>query len=429
MWQLSVIFFLCLFCYSNSFHNSFMMDDYVLLPLIKSTILDFDIFSTGINGHYRPLGVFFLKIIYMLCGANTLAYHVCSFILFFIICSLFLFIINRLVLLSAVNPLDSNDLIRARRIAFISAVLYCVHPINNEIINYKTTSMLVMYIICMQLSFLSFLIFIDNRQKAFYFLSVFMYLGALLYHEVSAILPVYLFLVTWYLKKIQVKRIWHLFLPYLLCFIFYFMLWKHISVRQPDWGIIAQIPIAVYLATIAELLQWYLSKLFFPHNVLFMWDVPIYCAQVLVRIIKLLCLAGGVGVLYYVFIKVRRRVEIFGLTIWIIGFIPFLGATLTYFHLTGTALITPHWFYFASIGFFMLIASLFVYIGEHWGRWTRILVLGLVVVLLAVATRQGNMVWKDGQTYCKYWIRLNSFNVAPVYYLEIQKVDLKKTLE
>lgn len=426
-WQGGIIFILCILCYSNSMMNGFMLDDHsVLFPTAKPIRFDLSIFQHNVNGFYRPVSIAFLRSMYLLIGADPFWYHVVNLFLFFVICILFLLIARHLFINTSSNPFDKATLNRASLVSFVSVVLYCTHPINNMIVNYVTACLVAVFVICMQASLFTFLVYLDGQKKFYYYLSIFFYSCSLLSHEMSSILPLYLLMVLYYFKGQRIKTALSVLGPYLLCLVFYIFLWYHMSSRQHMMGGVFKVPFAVYFASIMQLLGWYLSKLFFPHHILFLWDVLISDNHTAVRLAEFIFLMGFVAGLYFFLVKFKKKFEVFSLTLFLIGFIPIGIASFAYTSYTKTALIEPHWFYFSSIGFFMLLASFLVSLTEHWMPWLKISSLCVLVLLLALMTRQSNQVWKDERTYCKYWIMQNPLNGVPyqtIYMMNADAVD------
>lgn len=398
------------------------MDDLVLIPMAKWMSYDLSsqsIFLHPLNGFYRPLPNILLKICVSLFGFTPAYYTVFNLALFIVICALCYVIIKRLYLLYILQASEA-DLARARNVAFITAVLYCVHPINAMIVNYKTASMLALYVIFMQLSLWFFLRHIQGEGLKDFVLSVLFYIGALLSHQIGSFLVLIVFFIIVSTPAKTMKKGWALLWPYLIFFVLYMLIWPHFSKREEHLAIIGQIPFKVYLATLSLLLQWYMSKLFLPVHLLFLWNVLIEGGHVFLRILWLFGLGMFVLTLFYVFKKFKKRFEVLCLAIFVFGFIPFFLAAFAYawFPTKFTALIEPHWFYFSSMGFFALVASAGLKLTQHWNTRIKALALALLVTTMVLMTRQGNLLWKDTDTYCRYWASLNHFNEVPYTYMD-----------
>ncbi len=425
LWPVLTLFILCLFSYSNAMTHGFLLDDYrILLTRIAEKNLNLSFFTTTVDAFYRPIGAIFIKLSYVLLGAHPFGYHVINLILFFIICTLFFFLIHSLYLASNTDREDPAASSYAIHIAFIAACLYAVHPINNMIVNYKTASMLAMFIICMQISFISFTFFIQKRSKYLYLISIFFYALSLLSHEISSILPSFLLISACYLMRIRFRTALLWLAPYFLVFGIYLLIRASIShTRHIDTLFHLTMPISIYWATLADLFNWYIEKLLLPNNLLFLWDVPIHAKNLFARCSILFIYAGVIAGSFYVLIQSKKRFETYCLMFFLIGFLPLGLAAFTYTPATNTALIEPHWFYFSSISFFILLASLFLSISKKWDAALKITILGGLLLSLALMTRQSNIVWKSETTYCVYWIKLNQWNATPTSALMRKRND------
>ena len=401
-----------------------MMDDYnVFFLTMKGLRVDLSVFMQPVDGFYRPLATLVLKLSYSLFGLNSVGYHLANLSLYFLICMIFLFIVRKLFILSASDPSDPDIISKANWFTFVCVILYCVHPINNMIVNYKTACHLAVFVICMQISFWAFLSYMESKQVHFYRLSVFFYLCSLFCNEIGSILPAYLFLVAYYLRSKSFKTSLFMLWPYLLCFTFYIILWSHILIRQISGGCGLDLPFTVYMATLYELIRWYVSKLIFPKGLLFLWDVPVSGHFLFARLGGLFMFLSIIVFLYFIFIKSKKKLEIFSLTFFLIGFMPFGFAAFVYTKLTHSGFIEPHWFYFSSLGFFMLITSVLFALVKNRGHFFKIACLVGMIILLVILTRQSDLPWKNNETYCQYWIKMNPFNAAPYEYLaEDQKL-------
>ena len=260
-----ILFVLCLFSYGNVFHHQFLLDDNYLI-FDEGGIKDIDsngyFFTHDFRGFYRPLGSVAVKFCYTLFKANPAGYHCVNLFFFFLICLLFFVILKIL----------SKD----GKLALLTSCLYLVHPMENALVNYKSFISLSVFIIHMQISTILFLKYLDKRKGYFYFPSLFFYFLALLSHEMSFMLPGYLFLITYFLKNLRFREWGRVFLPYGLVFAFFMFLRSHISHLRPIDNVFhAGLSLLQHTATLADLIFWYISKLFFPQNILFIWDSPI----------------------------------------------------------------------------------------------------------------------------------------------------------
>lgn len=424
IWQILILFALCLVCYSGSLFNYFMMDDFDLIPQIRSMRLDLSalsLFTHHLNGFFRPIPNIFLKISTLLFGLNPVYYHTLNLFLFFLICSLFLVIGNKLFFMFR-NGRMLEDAGRTNATVFFAVVLYCVHPINNIIVNYVTGSMLAVSVLANQLSYLNFLLYLEQKRKLNHILSVFFYLCALFSHETSVILPIYMWLTYFYLKPV-IKNVYSFFSPYVLCLIFYIYIYLRISIRHHFLGFLFRIPVQNYICCVLKLIHWYVLKLLLPVHLLFLWEVSVKEPSSFASLAGPFLMMGAVAVLFYYLISRKKQLESFCLSLFGAGFLPIFLAAFTYTSISATALIEPHWFYFSSIGFFFLASIFYFYFFRNFNQYLRLAACLSLVIILVVLTLESNRVWKDNETYCRYWVKLDHFNFMPIYYMT--KVQLK----
>ena len=207
-WPPLLLAILCFLAYSNSLHNQFMLDDYVVLfgeEGVAALDSGLDMFTHPQGGQfYRPVGHLFLVASHRLFGTHEVGYHSANLVLFFVIC-LFFFYITEL-------------LFENRQLSFLTAALYAVHPINNALVNYITLNVSGIFVVCLQLSLILFLLFLRGGRIVSYVLSLLFLVFGLLSHEMSLLFPVYLVCILHFLKRFTLRRMIWVGLPYgLIC--------------------------------------------------------------------------------------------------------------------------------------------------------------------------------------------------------------------
>ncbi len=391
------LFVLCFIAYSNTFHHGFLLDDYTYL-IGEDNLLSVStgsLFIKPFKEFFRPVGSSFLKAELMLFGENPVGYHVVNLILFLAVCYLFFLIVFRLT--------------KNFELAFLTSCLYAVHPIHNFLVNYKSANMLSLYVLSMQISTIFFLKYLDNGRKKFYALSLIFYSLSLLSHEVSAMLPVYLFFILYFFHECPLAQKVKRCLPYLIILAVYLPIRMNLpEVRRIDNLFLLHISFEEYLASLMNLTKWYLSKLMIPKDILFIWDEKI--AGNVFQFWHFFVIVAVLSAFIYCLIKGKKDIRAFGLSIFILGFLPMFLGSFTYAPILHNVLLEPHWFAFSSIGFFIFMASLFLIAGKRLNY--RIVTAAILIFLMMGAfwTRKGNTVWKDEQTITDYWLGLNKLN-------------------
>ena len=411
-WQINfiiVLFFVCLtfITYSNSLSSQFMMDDRGVLFDQTNTpgihqIGDVFNFNQASAIYYRPVSAAFRSIANFFLPHNPFYYHILNIILFSSHCSLIFFLLKLLF--------------KEYFIPFTTSVLYGVHPIHAIAVNYITAHEVILLGIFLDLSTIFFIFYIDKtRENLFLILSLLCFVAGLFTQEIAIVFPLILLLITFQLKmhtaKSTLKATW----PYCLIAVFY-IIFRVFVVQNThnvihmmiDYAQSSHINGLIYFQTIAELIFWYLKKLVLPQDIVLIWSLkPVpqgtYWA---VPILAILIPA--------MFITFRKRWKgnacLFSLLWLMIGFLPLAGISLIY--PGGGFSIEPHWFFFSSIGFFILSALALKFLCTGLGRITAIgVVIGLAGAL-GMTTKMYNQILESERTYCRYWV-----SIAPDYHL------------
>ena len=392
-----ILLFFIFLSYSNCIHKEFMLDDYVNLIGNDSlnSVSVVDLFVKDFKGYYRPVTFAILKGALSVFGQNPVTFHLYNAAIFFAICWLFYLLLGKVT--------------RRPDLAMLASLLYAVHPINNFFLNYKTASSLSINILCLQLGALLFVQYLDTRKILFYAAAVLMYAVSLFAHEMNFLLPAYVFLIMYYFRDFNFKKDGRLFIPYLAAAVFYILIRTGVTTAIKVPSVLSLgIPLSSYLATMAALAGWYITKLIFPAHIIFIWDERIMTgpAVIVCTLLFIFILIGLIAV----FLKGKKNSLTFGLILFSTGLLPLALAGFTYTNRFNTAIIEPHWFGFSSIGFFIVVASLCLSLKEFLPHRVGIFLIVLILVGSSVLTRAANNLWKDGQTYCRYWFEENSLN-------------------
>jgi hypothetical protein len=287
------------------------------------------ILSQDLGGFYRPVGLFILWVVCQLAHHDPTGYHAANFFLFFLMVFLFFKLFEKL----------TGD----RPLAFWAALLYGVHPLNGMIVNYMTASLLATFVLCTQASLLSFIHFFDGGRKRDYVLSLLFFIFALLSHEISLAIPVYLAAYLFFMKKEKWGRFLLLLAPFILFTAVYFgaRLKEFFFARIIHGAAQAVGDPTGHFTTWFDLVGWFLSKLVIPRDIIFLWSQKygsLYFSGKAIVFTLLLSLA-----VYLIFFKWKRGWKPFVLMVFIVGLLPSAISVFSYFPIVWP-LLEPHWF-------------------------------------------------------------------------------------
>ncbi len=427
---------LCLLSYSNAIHNQFLIDDegfllqdtklqnpkffyFRFIPDLNKTL---KIEGGARDVYYRPLAHLVPMVCLLLLGKTSEGYHIVNLI-FFYLCAL---LIYRLLL----------DITQDWQLAFLTGMLFSTHPINGMMVNYITASVYGVQIASLLLAMISFIRAaedtsagtivdpatlvsmntITTRKKCFYMQSLFFYVLSLLCHETSMAFPLYVVIYLFLLSKCPLKKIVKVCIPYMLITEFYLLFRVHnaslkVSILDKFSG--GHISLASYSATLANLYQWYLSKLIFLDGIVLIWVSPAMKNNLFLWNVVFLIVLIALMIILLRFWK--KSLKSFALIWFLIGFAPVTMACLAYG--TDFLFVEPHWFIFASIGFFLLIAIGMHYLRAFLPLRVYLLVLISVILVLVMSSRSYNYIWGNEKRYCTYWAQQTPGFKAPLFYL------------
>lgn len=385
--------------YSNGFHQDFLLDDntHLVNPGNFTDVSFSDLFTKDTGGFFRPTGFVLLKVVLGIFGLNPFVYFFLNLGLFYLMCVLFYYLLKQWT--------------QREDVSLLAVILFAVHPINAFLINYKTAGNNTIFVIFMLTAAIFFWKYLQDQKKWYWYgLSLVFYFISLLAHEVTFLLPAYLFLIHHFFKGEVLRKKIRLVLPYLGVFLVYYVIRQQVLVDDKAAQIfLADAGILSRLATYIKLLMWYFSKLLWPVNVLFLWNEQILEKTGAWNLLWLV----GAGLTFWIG-KSRQKIITFGWLIFLVGLLPGLLVSFVYATTIKTALIEPHWFAFSSIGFFLLAAYGLIALKEKFNK-PRIWYAGIVglVVLLGILTRIHNRVWENDRSFCTYWLEHNALNGIP----------------
>lgn len=357
-------------------------DDYILNNKAVKTLKGlFEIWSTVLPGKpWYPMvhSSFWLE--FHLWGMNACGYHAVNILLH---------ALNAVLLWRILLFLEFKG-------AFVSALLFAVHPVHLESVAWITERKNVLSGLFYLLSAGCFFrFFLKSLSWQVYSVSLLFFILALLSKTVTCTLPVILFLVIWYKTNRVSKKLIFPLIPFLGVGIFLGLLTAFLEVNVVgasgedfSWNFLQR----SYIATRAVL--FYISKLLFPVNLSFIyekWILPEDPFVLLILPVSLFlffiicCKRGGKGIFVSFFF--------FCITLF-----PALGFFNVY--PMKFSFVADHFQYLASIGLFTLAGELYCRLAENkrWMKYGGILILiGMMGQTLHESLKYKNVkiLWED----------------------------------
>jgi len=151
--------------------NNFLIRDMSRLP---------ELLTTAVQGNHHPVTMFSLALNFSISGDDAWSYHLFNIIFHLINC----FLVYRLALL-----LTRNNIL----VAFVTSLLFAIHPLHVESVAWVTERKDVLYALFFLAGHITFTKYIDSGSKKQYWLTLLFVILSLLSKPAAVIFPVSLF--------------------------------------------------------------------------------------------------------------------------------------------------------------------------------------------------------------------------------------------
>jgi len=404
--------FISLALYSHSLHNSFVIDDDVLLvnnQYIRNLRFIPKLFTTGAfhfrsgrnphaGGYYRPLQTLSYAFEYIFWGLNPFGYHLTNILIHSLI-SLLVFLL--------ITFLFKDSLL-----AIVSASLFCVHPIQVSLAAFISARGHLLEAMFILLSLIAFIRYSINRRKTGYILSLLLLVLALLSWEGGLLFPLLIVGCMLFLPLPKKKIIFYSAPYFLICIVYWalrvhFMPSVHLSV--------ANLFSSQHLFGFLRSLYSYIDQLVLPYGLRVMLLGPGAFSGVLLSFLSFIIMVCFL-LSPVVF---RDRVAAFAVFFYAIGLslVFALADTMKYF---GT-ILSEHYVHLASVGFCLFIAWLVIRLRSRFPK-TALTVFVLLLAVYSPLTIINATNYKDAQTFYNYLLAVDNdnilgrINLGKVYY-------------
>ncbi len=389
---------LCIVTYFPTLQSEFKLDDFIFSS--KSLHLNLqsaiELFTHSKDQHYHPLNILLIELTFKMWGTNTVIFHIFNLSLFFI---------NGLLLYQLVKAL-----IKVESIALLAASLFCLHPINAEIVNQIIFSSVLLSAVLFQLAILQFDQFIVRQNKTNYFLTFLFSILAALTLETTWILPLYLFMWAYFVRKINFMTAARNTAPFFIIPGVLLLVWQSLSHGN---SLSSDLPQKIaylnlnplnFIGTIIFLFTWYVQKLFYPVNIIWMYSIAPFDSTASIIAILLLSI-----IVVALIMAVKRSSFssqfIFPVLWFLAGFVYLLPCSLA--HLENGLIIEPYWFYVASMGFFLFMAVILQRLSEKISAKIFTIFGIILICYLFYFTQIMNFVTRTEKSYSEYWMRIS----------------------
>lgn len=371
---------------------------------------------------YRPILLTSFAFDFAIWGNNPFGYHLTS------------------ILLHAVNSILIYvfifKLFKKKTVAFLTAVLFIVHPVNSEAVIYASGRTDPLYTFFALSSLVAFVSQLESKSYLWtkYTLSVVMFTLSLTSKESAIIVPLLLLLVAFICLKTDLKI---LFEKYLYFTPFFIVSFVYIYLRltafnfantlnfYSDSNIYSQ-NLLLRLYTFSWSFWQYIKIFLFPAELIFARSPKIIIN--FLNIWTLLFLATILPLLIFSIKKIKQNNIYFFSLLWlIITLLPVSGI------IPLNSIIAEHYLYLPSIGLFLLVSFIFSLLWNKYSsptiRVSLCLVLFLAVSILLSKTIMRTFDFRDAITFYSKSLAQSPWHVPmrnnlAMTYAEMAKYDL-----
>jgi len=378
---------LVLAAYYPSIKGDFVWDDnrfFVNNPVISEPGGLFKIWFTSDNIDYWPLSFSSFWLERRIWGLNPAYSHIVN-ILLHSLNAVLLWIILKYV---------------GFKWAWLASLLFALHPVNVQSVAWLTERKNLLSCLFYLSSLLTFLIYTNSGKKKLYLMSLFLFFAALLSKTSSIMLPVIL---VFYLlirnSKITIKDVFRILPFFALSLVLGLVtIWfQNYRAGTSEFNATASLLEKVILP--GKIVYFYLSKLFFPHNLSFVyprWLLDVNSPASYLPTLTLLILA------ITLFLKRETSLKpVFaGFYFFVINLMPVLGFWDIYF--MRYSFVSDHWQYIASIGILSLIAHAITKLSDAFRlQYLKYILTLLIMIPSIMLTRGHTYKYKNNETLWK----------------------------
>jgi len=384
-WMLAVCILLTIITYIPVFNAGFVNwddGDYVQNNYTIRSLQNIkDIITTPVQGNNHPVTMVSLALNYTLSGNSPVAYHLTNILFHILNVILVFFFIRRL----------SGGKIWA---AFITAVLFGIHPLHVESVAWISERKDVLYTFFFLSALIQYLRYIETGKWKDLTWAFLLFILSVMSKPAAVIFPVVLIAIDYFYKRLGIVKTYIEKLPFLIIAIFMGFLTLHAQSVQGAVGIEKfSLYFRFFFGNYGLLM--YLVKTLIPVNLCAFYPYPpINVSLPMVYYLSVIFTAGLFATL--IIILKKQKVISFSILFYLIN----LALVLQFFPV-GSAVIADRYTYMPLIGPFFLA-------GWYFQRWIKlnkgkvpvagIFLLSAVLILLTIAGNSQAATWKTGAT-------------------------------
>lgn len=392
---------LSLLLYGNTLWNQYSMDDnlvYLNNPIIERGLAGIlDVFTTHYvqiehkSFDYRPIVKLLAGVEVLLFGYNPSVGHLIN-VLLYAVCLILLFAFLKRVF--------SENMLS---LVFMSILIFAFHPVHTEVVaSLKNRDELFSFIFSMN-SGLYFFRWFEERRWHHFLTGVLFFALAMISKSSAMVFAALIPFALWFRHRIKISQVVLVFIPLALCVLVFFGLLLLIlpaTDRDPYFfenPLFFDKTITMRLGTAVITVLHYVRLLLIPDKLLFYYG---YDAFPVISVFSFIGIVGFVALIaiaiYGLRLVLRQHPSGFGILYFFIAISMFSNLFVP-----AVGIVADRFAFHASVGFSILVSSLFVKFYHSKKSANRSAAVGSLIVLLllyTIKTIDRNRDWKDTLT-------------------------------
>jgi len=371
--------------YQHAWHGGFLWDDDAYI--INNELLTAPDgwqriwFSLDSPSQYFPFTYSTFRIEHALWGLDTTGYHWVN---------LLLHVGNALLVWAVLARLKVPG-------SWLAAAIFALHPVQVESVAWITERKNVLMGFFFLLTLLAWIAFVDKRSRRpwmFYCLALISYVLALSAKATACTLPAALFLILWLQKKPITMRRFIQIVPFVVLGIGMGLLavWWERYHQGTNRGVFTFLSPMERILVASRAVWFYLSKIFWPSNLTFIYPRWNISPADLIDYIWLLAGIAACAAIYFIRRYFGRSVEV-AAAFFVATLTPVLGFIMLFtFRYTFVA---DHYQYLACIGPIALASAGIVTLSDRFTHYRAVIVSAALLVVASF----GTLTWRQAATY------------------------------
>ena len=353
------------------------------------------IFTEFYHGQYAPLNELLYLIVYSFSGYNPVYFHLASILIHTLNTLLVYACIEKLLLINTKIKAEHPGLI-----AFITALLFAIHPLNVESVAWMSASKILVYSFYYLLATYCFLLYINHKKVRYYVFTLLLFICSFLGKEQAVTFPLWMLLIYWLTGyPFDDKKLWLRTTPFFLLSLFFGVITMLSQSAAGGGALSAESSYPIWQRVVYACYSFveYLFKCIFPFKLSYLYPFPSVIGEALP-----MWLLFYPTLLMLVVVAFRKKILNNQILFFsLIFFLIHIAVALHIIPLSRFAVVADRYVYISSVGVCFALSCGIVYLLNKYQRRGKTIVsilFGCYVLYLGIYANIRSRAWYDTDT-------------------------------